>query len=230
MLKIVNAMYALHRPFQILLSGFITLSLIACECDTTCSLSTPENINLNFEECIPPEQANSPLSKWDNEGKPEVIVTCSFEGAFGSKGAAQVTLTGNDGEGKNGWTGGGLVIDLTCDTGPINISNSTYLVFDIKVSPGSQLELTTVKLEDAGEKSSDRPELFIKSFSVVPDTTWRTVKIPLKDFTQREANWADWWRPVDLRNITKFITVSVNNATINNGDGTLFIDNLHFSN
>jgi hypothetical protein len=145
-------------------------------------------------------------------------------GAGGSKYAAQVTISGNTGGGSAGWTGAGLVLTLRGDGAALDVSGYSFIELDVRMTAGSQLSATTVKLED--QAGTDRPE---RSIGSIGTASWSHVKIPLADFATLRSGDPSWWSAANLSAVVRLSTVSVHDSNTANGDGTLQIDNVVLS-
>jgi len=139
-----------------------------------------------------------------------------------------VTLTNNDGNGEGNWSGGGLVLVFKPDESGLDVSAYNYLEFDIKALEGSNLRNTRIKLENSGPNGGQRTEKPISRYSVSISSQWQTVRIPLRDFVNLSSSELNMWRRLDLRAVTKFVTISVHDANSKDTDGTLLIDNVRF--
>ena len=216
------------------LSG-IVIAIFSLTCDKTDKIpndgntdTTSVNILLiaDFENGKDPTNRKGSVQSWNNNGKPKV--DCKYKSGDGANSnyAIQVTLAGNDGIGEGGWTGGGLVLVLTDNKKGINLEDYKNVVFDIKITEGSLLAETRIKLEDT--QGSQKPERLISDYGVNISQTWQRVSIPIKDFMTLKENDPGWWNSLDVNSVSKFITVSVNDSKTNNGDGTLLLDNIQF--
>ncbi|MCB0564831.1 MAG: hypothetical protein KDD01_10690 [Phaeodactylibacter sp.] len=139
--------------------------------------------------------------------------------------AAQVTIDSNFAETSAAdWSGGGMSLEFSSCPEGIDISAYQFLKFDIKTTAENGLELTKVKLEDTSRVK--QPELLILSYQAFT-TEWATVSIPLERFIAAAGNQV----PLQLENVTRLLTTSINTTTIPaNVKGVLFIDNVRFTN
>lgn len=211
-------------PFPLFIFFFI-------HCQTSGQPASPENVGTqgsliiaDFESGLDPANLGGHIGKWDNNGKPEVRVEFVTDGAASSHGAVCVTLSGNDGKGDGNWTGGGLTLSLLDKPEGINLEAYDSLQFDVKMTAGSRLPFTSVKIEDAD--GGERPERLIASYGIALTDIWQTVTIPLSEFGQLKTTDPQWWKKADLSRATRFVTVSVHSTTIPNGDGSLYFDNI----
>jgi hypothetical protein len=140
--------------------------------------------------------------------------------------AAYVTLTKNDGRGEGNWSGGGLVLVFRHNESGLDVSAFKYLEFDIKASEGNKLKDTKIKLEDSA--GGNRPERLLSKYGFSDVEKWHTIQIALQDFANLNNSDPKHWKKLNLKTVTKLVTVSVHNANPNDGDGTLLIDNVRF--
>ena len=220
---------------QHLLIVLVCLSLWACGDSTMAPeimVSEPADCTstllvADFDSGNDPINLGGHVGKWDNSGIPKVEISYinDLKGSD-STGVVQIQLTNNNGGGPNGWSGGGLVLTLSSNSNPLNLSNCSSLEFDIRMEAGSDLSQTKVKLEDMA--GIERPERLISDHGSELSDQWQTVRIPLSNFETKPGDPAHW-QSIDITQITKLVTVSVRDANTANGDGKLFIDNVRIT-
>ena len=230
----------IYRKKQLVIVFIISsliLSTLNIKCEKTDKINNiDENTNLpindnflmiaDFESGKDPTNQQGIVQSWNNEGKPHVEYKYKQGDGANSNYSIGVTLTGNDGNGNGGWTGGGLVLILTEEKICMDLEDYIHVEFDIKMTVGSDLAETKIKLEDT--LSSEKPERLVSDYGVNINDTWQRVSIPIEDFIILKENDPIWWDALNVKCVSKFITVSVNDGKTNNGDGTLLLDNVQF--
>lgn len=136
----------------------------------------------NFNLGEDPTALGGALQHWaDTQSNIEVMVEYKLGvHATNSEYYAELTLQHNDGAGTKNWSGGGMVLNLSCHSEGIDVSSYDSLQFDIKWEWGDYLDLAVVKLQDVVNDSI--PERHIKDWSDYPSPDWETVSIPLSQF------------------------------------------------
>lgn len=128
---------------------------------------------------------------------------------------------------KEAWSGGGMVINLSPDENGLNLCGFKYIQFDVKADAGSVLKGTKIKLESKG--ANQTPERLLAEFEAFPSEKWQRVCIPLSAFTEKRKKDGDEIVPLQCDQVTKFVTVTVQNATNKGIKGRLIVDNIFFS-
>ncbi|MFX0133489.1 MAG: carbohydrate binding domain-containing protein [Candidatus Hodarchaeota archaeon] len=140
--------------------------------------------------------------------------------------AASVTLPLSENVTQDGWSGGGLVVLFKENGAGMDISDYKYIQFDICATQESNLQNTYIKLEASeGGPWAERP---LSLYGINLSSQWQTAKIPLQDFTKLKATDPENWKKLNLKAITKLVTVSILNEKYNT-KGTLFIDNIYLT-
>jgi len=169
-----------------------------------------------------PTNLGGTVGAWSHGASAEASYVAG--GAGGSAYAAQVAITGNDHPGADGWSGGGLVLTLRDAGAVMDVTPFSHIAFSVRMSEGSQLAATTVKLED--NRGVQRPERRIAEYGGPIGTDWKRVRIPLADFVQLRPSDRTWWVATDLKRVVRFVTVSLHDDTTKNGNGILQIDDV----
>lgn len=220
----------------------IIIFLLGSQCDddndgpsSPATTPTPDANRLliaDFNTGKDPINSGGKLQQW-NHGDLLIVETgyheLESEDEEHGKYAAFVSLTEPASRGRDDWSGGGLVIVLQDDELAMDLTDYQFLEFDAKVTPGSTLATTRVKLESPDDYlPEDRVygEKLLSDYGVLLSTEWQTVRIPLMDFAIVQDSDPDYWYAADLTSITKFVTVSVRDDQIEDTQGTLLIDNI----
>ena len=152
-------------------------------------------------------------------------------GAGNSPYYAKLVIQGNKKNSATGWSGGGLVLNLSDCIKGLDLSEYDLLQFDIKTFPGSSLNYTNIKLEGATIEQIENdstPERKISRFGVFPSSEWKTVSVPLDSFNIiRHTDTAFYrWTPFDRGHALKLVTTTINDFSDDGLDGVLGIDNV----
>lgn len=138
--------------------------------------------------------------------------------------AASVTLPLSEKVTQDGWSGGGLVVLFKENGASMDISDYKYIQFDICATQESNLQNTYIKLEASeGGPWAERP---LSLYGINLSSKWQTVKIPLQDFANLKATDPEHWKKLNLKAVTKLVTVSVLNEKHSHTNGTLLLDNI----
>lgn len=145
-----------------------------------------------------------------------IVVTFHCEND-GTNSFGRLTITGNDSEGPQGWSGGGLVLPLSDCLDGFDLTAYRFLKLDLRANSGGYLHFSKFNLKDREDKEGqERP---LQAYDTLTEE-WKTFSIPLNDFIGSTVS-------LDLLRAANLITVAVNNGTYPfNIDGTLDIDNV----
>lgn len=178
-----------------------------------------------FERGSNPITLGGSLSKWQHAK--ELEVTVGFHRLTGKDsvhGRFAAAATFERKHKSPEWSGGGPVLTFYSNEAGVDVSSLSHLVFEIKATPGSQLDHLRVKLED--EYGGQRPERNLKDYGYfLSDGKWLTVKIPMREFASLRSGEAKHWEALNLTRVSKLVFVITDSAPTS---GTFYLDNVRF--
>jgi hypothetical protein len=181
-----------------------------------------------FELGQNPTEYGGSLGYW-NDTLSGIGVTVQYDtaggGASGSRYYARLDIAGNDGDSPKGWSGGGLVLNLSDCMAGIDISGYDSLQFEVRTFPGSNLGQTKVKLEDV--RNDSIPERYLIEFNDdFPSGEWITVSVPLSWFGLiKPTDPLHQWVALDEKLVLRLVTITINDPHSGQVmDGALGVD------